>query len=69
MPPTFPHVNEPPAPTPGPVATAVAAWLEYRNQQWREWLVSAPGRLGDVVQEVADWDAWHDNRPDLPDAP
>lgn len=46
----------------------IAEIIAGRDAQWREWLESAPGRVGEVVAEVAAIDAWHDNRPDKPDA-
>jgi hypothetical protein len=45
----------------------IAEIIAARDAQWIAWLASAPGRVGEAIQEVQALDAWHDNRPDKPD--
>jgi hypothetical protein len=46
----------------------IDAIVAARDAQWVAWLESAPGRAGEIIAEVQALDAWHDNRPDKPDA-
>jgi len=44
-----------------------AAIIAARDAEWLAWLDSAPGRAGEILQEMQSLESWHDNRPDRPD--